>query len=198
MDRFLAIKPKSHDGFNVGYVGTVDWKKMHPEFFTICKELQRKIPAIRFTVVGENKIFQSLGKEQDFISLGRLDIDFIGKVDDVAPYLAEMDVFAYPLRPDHYGTCEIALGEAMAAGVVPVVMDNPAERLICGPGAKDEAEFIRTIEILHELPKFREELSVIVKENAHKRYSVDNMIASWDRVFQEMMLNPKTGKGVLV
>ena len=188
MERFLAIEPKPHEGFNIGYIGTIDFKKMHGSFVEICEDIKKAIPEARFTIVGEDNIWVGNGSKV----LGD-HFTFTGKVNDVAPYLAEMDVFAYPLRPDHYGTCEIALGEAMASGVVPVVMDGPAMRWICGPvGAKSEKEFIRMVEILYKLPEFRKELSVMVRNTARKRYNIDNMIASWNQIFTEMMQNPKT------
>ena len=192
MERFLKIKPKPHEGFNIGYAGTVDYKKLHPEFLDICKKIKRKIPEAHFAIVGEDKI-SGLGSG---ISAIDPDFTFTGKIDDVAPFLAEMDVFAYPLRPDHYGTCEIALGEAMAAGVVPIVMDNPAERVICGPvGAKSETEFIRMVEMLYQVPEFRQCLSPMVRDNARRIYSIGHMIATWEQVFQEMMQKPKTKHG---
>ena len=192
MDRFLAIEPKPHEGFNIGYTGTIHHKKMHLHIKEMFVEIAHKIPNARFTFVGKNYQYQDWPEGID-----PKRVKFVGQVDDVAPFLAEMDVFAYPLRPDHYGTCEIALGEAMCAGVVPVVMNNPAERLICGSGAIDEAEFCRTIEILHMLPKLRTELSPLIKGNARDRYSINNMIASWNLVFAEMMQNQKTKRSPL-
>ena len=44
------------------------------------------------------------------------------------------DIFFYPLQPDHYGTAENALVEAMSLGLMPVVLDNPAEMAIVRDG----------------------------------------------------------------
>lgn len=199
MDRFLAIEPKSHDGFNIGYVGTVDYKKVHAEFLTIHRKIKELIPEARFTIVGENNLIAAPWTGDG--------LGFVGKVDDVAPYLAEMDVFAYPLRSDHYGTCEIALGEAMAAGVVPVVMGNIAElEIMKGSSfsnayssliAKDEKEFVNHIEFLYRDLKSRTALSSNASKFASWRYSIDNMIQQWDNVFQEMMQKPKEKRSLL-
>jgi glycosyltransferase involved in cell wall biosynthesis len=189
ISRFLEIKPKEHKGFNVGYVGTVDYKKIHPNIFKMCNEIGRLIPDSRFTFVGENKTnYRS-----------ETGVTFTGKVDDIAPYLAEMDIFGYPLRPDHYGTCEQALGEAMAAGVVPVTMNNPCERMITLQyGSEDEeSKYEDMIEFLYLNPDCRKELSSEMRKTAQRIYSLDTMISQWNDVFESMMEQPKKVKGVL-
>ena len=189
MERFLAIEPKPHEGFNIG---TVVSKKMDiPFVMELFRKIKKAIPGAYFTWLGG---FCAIGDSYN-------NDNFPGKVDDVAPHLAEMDVFAYPLRPDHYGTCEIALGEAMAAGVVPVVMNNPAERLIVrhnvdGLVSKNDNDFILNIQNLsrqmHCNSYFRKR-----RERAKKLYSIDNMIASWNKVFAEMIQSPKTKREAL-
>jgi len=185
ISRFLAIKPKAHEGFNIGYVGTVDYKKMHPDFFDMCLKITASIPGVRFTVVGENHLPHGPWD---------LMITYTGKVDDVAPYLAEMDVFGYPLRPDRYGTSEQVVGEAMAAGVVPVLMPNPAEKEI-GFWVSSPQQYCDTIYFLHKHPDHRENLSICAREMARRKYSIDRMIASWNEVFAEMMEKPKRSHG---
>uniref|UniRef100_A0A6M3IYT9 Putative glycosyltransferase n=1 Tax=viral metagenome TaxID=1070528 RepID=A0A6M3IYT9_9ZZZZ len=194
MDRFLAIQPKIHRGFNVGYCGTVDYKKMHRSWIDMCKKIN--IPGITFTVLGDVGIDTTECDER---------FRFVGKVDDVAPYLVEMDIFGYSLRPDHYGTCEIALGEAMAAGVVPVVMDNPAEKFIVTHGlpiARNEQEFIDLVVFYYHCKNGDrhvawEGMKERARNRAKKLYSIDNMIQQWDEIFAEMIQKPKTKKEVL-
>jgi glycosyltransferase involved in cell wall biosynthesis len=189
ISRFLNLQPKPHNGFNVGYIGTVDFKKLHPNFFDMCNEIDKNIPNVHFIVVGENNIGGHNG------SL----FTFIGKVDDVAPYLAEMDIFSYPLRPDHYGTSEQVLGEAMAAGIVLVVMGNPCEMLIVKHGgngfvATTEADYVAHIQYLYNHPIRRRALSNAATIDAKKLYSIDTMIQKWNDVFEEMMEKPKTSR----
>jgi hypothetical protein len=205
MERFLAIKPKSHKRFNVGYVGTVGYQKIHPHFIELCKEIQ--IPDIRFTIVGDI----TTGTVSQGEGLGRIydsRFTFTGKVDDVAPYLAEMDVFGYPLHPDHYGTCEQSLGEAMSAGVVPVVMDNPAEKLILGEYRQNgfvcstEKDYINAVSYLYEwngdLVTSRNEMETNIRNRAKELYSFDTMISQWNDVFESMMEKPKTKRRPLL
>jgi hypothetical protein len=61
-------------------------------------------------------------------------IRFRGQAAEPAGALSEADIFFYPLQPDHYGTAENALVEAMSLGLVPIVLDNPAEAAIVRDG----------------------------------------------------------------
>ena len=186
MDRFLAIEPKPHQGFNVG---TVASKKLHPEFMGMCLAIKQSIPDARFTILGESSLVTPYEKI----------FTFTGKVDDVVPYLAEMDVFGYPLRSDHYGTAEQALGECMSAGVVPIVMNNPSEALIVRDGengkvASTEQEYIEAVQYIYGNPAKRKMLSNMARTDAKRLYSIDEMVRQWDSVFNSLMEQPKKRK----
>jgi glycosyltransferase involved in cell wall biosynthesis len=186
ISRFLAIQPKKHEGFNIGTV--VSMKMDIKGTLNLFMKIGELIPEAYFTWIG------------DFTPMNMLDyhnVRFLGKVPDIAPYLAEMDIFAYPLKPDHYGTCEQVLGEAMAAGIPPVVMDNPAERFIWSARCKSEKEYIDTIASLYQYPYLRNELSMICRGNAMSLYNIDQMISEWNTVFDDMMKNPKSKHGGL-
>jgi glycosyltransferase involved in cell wall biosynthesis len=193
MERFLKLEKVACEGFNIGYVGTVDFKKVSAEFLLTLHKIGLAIPNARFTIVGEDHIsdkirFPWASDKERYI--------FTGKVDDIAPYLATMDVFGYPLQPDHYGTSEIVLGEAMAAGLPVVCMDNPAERLIVQEGVtgflcKTEQEYVDNIEHLFHKPVLRRWMGWQAREAARKMYNINDMVDSWNRVFDQMMNEPK-------
>jgi glycosyltransferase involved in cell wall biosynthesis len=176
VDRFLAVKPVPHEGFNIG---TVASPKLHPGFTDMCGYLKFRIPDARFTILGE---WEGTDKVQD------PSFNYAGKVDDVAPYLAEMDVFAYPLREDHYGTCEQVVGEAMAAGVATVLMNNPAERSIGARVIREDAQtFSDAVVRLYMMPDIRRKIAETNRKRAQELYSIDTMINRWNEVFKEMM-----------
>ncbi|RPH75716.1 glycosyltransferase [bacterium] len=195
MARFFEIQPKPHKGFNVGYCGTIDYKKIHPNFIKMCREIIKKIPDVHFTFMGDasQEILLSLFQPPPLppFPLSGQHFTFTGKVDDIAPYLAEMDVFGYPLRSDNYGTCEQVLGEAMCAGVVPVVMSNMAEMLIVQAGATSPSAYVDTVKALYDFPEQRKLLSDTCRRFAKSLYSIDTMIYQWDEVFESMMKEPK-------
>lgn len=183
MRPFQAIKKVAHEGFNVGYIGTVDYKKMHPLFFDLCSQI--KIPDVHFYVIGENKT----------IDEDRPNFTFTGKVDDIKPYLAKMDLFGYPLHPNHYGTCEQVIGEAMCAGVPPVTLNNSAERYIIDSSFNGFRASLnmypKVIENLANQPVIRNWMGGNAKDIAHSVYNHKFMLQEWDKVFNEIMDQPK-------
>ena len=91
-------------------------------------------------------------------------IVFRGATDEPALALDDAGIFFYPLQPDHYGTAENALIEAMSLGLVPVVLGNPAETAIVRDGetgliAQTAASCARRLEELRGAPNLRGRLS---------------------------------------
>ncbi|MDL2260440.1 glycosyltransferase family 4 protein, partial [Deltaproteobacteria bacterium OttesenSCG-928-K17] len=124
-------EPRPHQGFRIGYLGTVDYAKMHPDFIDMSLAAQLP-PDVVFTVAGGPE-HEALKREVDRRGLaGRFEI--IGPIDDVEGFLAELDVFGYPLNPEHYGTGEQVLIEAQAAGAPPVVLGGGAEEYVVEDG----------------------------------------------------------------
>lgn len=195
VDKYANINLKAHEGFNVGYIGTVDYAKMHPEFIQICKNI--KIPNIKFTVIGGEKEHKLINEAKKCNIYDKFNIT--GKVGDILPYLSSFDVFAYPLNPTHYGTAEQVLQEAMAAGVVPVVMNNPAEsylvqHLKTGLIANNIPEYCEFIELLHKNPNLKKQLSINCKKYAEENFSLSSLAEQWEKIFDEILSISKSPK----
>ena len=199
VETFKSIKPKKHSGFNIGYIGTVDYAKIHPNFLSICKQIN--IPRVKFIVCGgpnENiikKEAEKLGIAKKFI--------FTGHVSNVKYYLSIFDVFGYPLAPYHYGTCDQTLQEAMAAGVVPVVLANPMERYMVKNGvtgivAKNKNEYAKAVRSLYNNKVLRNSLSRKAKEYALKTFSINTMNRQWKTIFKKILTLPKTQKSWMI
>ena len=91
-------------------------------------------------------------------------IEFCGDTADPAAALAQADIFFYPLQPDHYGTAENVLVEAMSLGLTPIVMNNPAEAAIVVDGksgfvARSIKDCVSLLQMLLLLPDLREKIS---------------------------------------
>ncbi len=197
VDYVRVLKLKKHNGFNIGYIGTVDYAKMHPDFLDICNQVD--IPDLNFIVVGGSNEKQ-LEREACRLGIGRK-FNFTGFVSESKKweYLSLFDVFGYPLAPHHYGTCDLALQEAMTAGVVPVVLENPTESHIIKNGvtgivAKDKNEYVRALQDLYYNPEKRNFLSKNAKEYAIKTFSLEKMINDWDKIFNEALVFPKKAR----
>lgn len=117
------------DDFVIGYVGTINISKLHPDIALYCKEVKIKIPNAKFIFVGENQLDYDI--MQQIIDVGLFDsMEFTGYVDSVETQLQRFDVFGYPLNPYHYGSTENALLEPMSAGIPIVTLNHGAEGYI--------------------------------------------------------------------
>ena len=115
----------SGDCLRVGYLGTLNFAKLHPRILDFVAAV--RLPNFRLALVGDPTT--GAGLLAAAASNGcehRLAVR--GYKTDIAHELTSFDVLAYILNPLHYGTAENALLEAMAMGVVPIVLNNPAER----------------------------------------------------------------------
>ena len=112
----------------LAYLGTVDFVKMNPGFFEVVDALDMDA---RVSVWGECStpvVARALAMDNP------QRIRFRGQTATPAAALSDAEIFFYPLQPHHYGTAENALVEAMSLGLVPVVLNNPAEAAIVQDG----------------------------------------------------------------
>jgi|WetSurMetagenome_2_1015567.scaffolds.fasta_scaffold07069_4 L-malate glycosyltransferase len=185
---FKGFKKKQHEGFNVGMTGTVDYGKLHPDFIKMCSNIN--IPDVRFIVCSGDSQEKM---KKDAIKLNIADkFSFNGRVPSIMPYLAIYDVFGYPLQPKHLGTCEQAIGEAMIAGVVPVVLNNPAERYIIenevtGIIANSQDEYCRAIEYLYYHTETRNRIAQNAIKAAREKYSIMRKMKAWEHIFNDIL-----------
>jgi glycosyltransferase involved in cell wall biosynthesis len=145
----------------IAYLGTVDFVKMHPGFFDAIDALPND--DVRVAVWGA---VDPAGPVQARARAMRhpARIEFRGETIDPAVALSDADIFFYPLQPHHYGTAENALIEAMSIGLVPVVLDNPAELAIVRHGetgfvARSIEDCVSLLQTLLSSPDIRERLS---------------------------------------
>jgi len=190
-----SAQPLPHQGFRIGYVGTVDYCKMHPRFIQM--SVAADIPEAHFVVCGGPN---EVGIRQEAIRAGVAErFDFLGQVSDVAARLATFDVFGYPLAPYHYGTGEQALIEALAVGIPPVVLGNGAEQYIVQDGvtglvAKDERAYSRALEQLHRQPELRRTLSENARRAARATYTIESLTSSWSALYRESLKRRKRSR----
>ena len=160
---FPDARPRTARGRvpGIAYLGTVDFVKMHPGFFDAVDALGDD--SVRVAIWGE------VDRQGAVVTRAKAmrypdRVQFMGRTSDPAAVLANADIFFYPLQRDHYGTAENALVEAMSLGLVPLVLDNPAEKAIVHDGktgfvASSIEEIGSLLEMLLLLPDVREKMS---------------------------------------
>ncbi len=188
IDYLKNIKKEPTNNFIIGYLGTVDYSKLYKNFLKMSSKINIKNK--KFIICGgdnQEAILKEAKKHKihsNFI--------FTGKIADIKPYLSKFDVFGYPLSPYHFGTCDQALKEAMAMGIVPVVFNNPMEATLVrhlenGLIVENEEEYIKAIELLYYNPELKNQLSINAKEYAFKHFNSGKMIDDWEKVFYEIL-----------
>ena len=159
---FPDARPRSAMGRTPGiaYLGTVDFAKMHPGFFDAIDSLSDDVRVAVWGRVDPRGAVVARAKTMRHPER----VEFMDHTSDPAAALAGADIFLYPLQRDHYGTAENALVEAMSLGLVPLVLDNPAEKAIVRDGktgfiASSIAEIGSLLDMLLLLPEVREKMS---------------------------------------
>ena len=172
----------------IAYLGTVDFKKMHRQIFDAVDDFEDDMPPVSLWGHINPEVATRAAAMRHS---GRIKLR--GHTLDPASALAQADIFFYPLRPDHYGTAENALVEAMSMGLVPVVLDNPAETRIVAHGesgfvARTMDECVSYLRRLVQTPSLREEMAAGAARAAQTKLparSADAFVALWAGLIAE-------------
>ncbi len=190
--RLQGFSPKSHTGFNVGYIGTVDFIKMHPDYVKMSAAVD--IPGVNFIVCGMGHTdvieqqAQQLGAAQRF--------DVRGYVPDIIPVLEILDVYGYPLCEETYASGELNLQEVMLAGVPPVVfpyggIKDLVQHEETGLVVNSSTEYKEAIEYLHHNPEVRAQLGQNAMKYAQRVFGAENAAHKLNPIYERMMQQPK-------
>jgi len=195
--RVHGVRPRPHRTFNVGYIGTVDFVKMHAGFVGMSAGID--VPGLRVLVCGA----PSTSPETIDVlrgqaaALGRLDVfEFRGYVEDIRPVLAELDVYGYPLCEATYACSELNLQEVMYAGVPPVIFPHGGARSLVRHGetglvVRDAEEYRSAIEHLHRHPGERRRLGRNARRFARARLGARNAARQMHRIYEGLLAAPK-------
>ena len=180
------------DGSPICYLGTVDFIKMHPGFFDVIDALAENVNVVIWGGLdpdGEVAAKAAAMRRPDRIR-------FMGQTSDPRIALSQSRIFFYPLQPDHYGTAENALIEAMSLGLVPVVLANPAECAIVRQGqtgfiASSIAECTEILEMLLADPDRVSEVGANAREVAASAFTADRSARQFVDLWSGLMRQEK-------
>lgn len=178
---------------SVGYLGSFNFAKLHPNYVNFLSAVN--LPDFKIRMIGD--LLNQDILDQQCIDAGRPRmLNFRGYTEDIVSELQAINVLAYLLNPQHYGTAENALLEAMAMGITPVVLDNPCERNIVehlrtGLIVRSPDEFADAIKWLAHHPEERSRIGVQAAATVRARFSSEKMGASFCNHYQEILSEQK-------
>ena len=187
--QFINIEKQSHENFNIGYIGTVNYAKIHPQIEKYCGAVD--VEDAIFTFVGRDGVSETISNRSLLSKM-----NFVGYTSEPWNYLARFDVFGYLLSPAHYGTTENALIEAMAAGVVPVALNQNVEKYLIENGVNgflvDSPEkYGEVIRYLYEHPGIRVKMGQCAREAVLGRFSIRSNALKFRDICRDVSCLPK-------
>jgi glycosyltransferase involved in cell wall biosynthesis len=191
-DRLARLSRHSVPGFQIGYIGTCNFSKMHPRFVPMHAAID--IDPLQVIVCGTGPLDPL---REEAARLGAADrFEFRGYVEDVASVLESLEVFGYPLVEDTYATSEKSLQEAMFAEVPPVVFPHGGIPDLVrhdesGLLVHDEGEYRLAIEYLHRHPDERRRLGAGARRAVVERFAPEKAAAAFNDIYRRMLELPK-------
>ncbi len=191
-DRLSNLQPQPHSTFNVGYIGTVHFSKLHRNYVPMSAAIA--IPNIRFIICGPG-MGQYLQQQAQQLGVGdRFEVrDY---VEDIKSVIETLDVYGYPLCEDTYAAAELNLQEVMYAGVPPVVFPyGGVKQLVVdnytGLIVRSELEYKQAIEYLYHHPEERVRLGRNAKEYASQIFGAEIAAKQLNQIYKTLMQRPK-------
>lgn len=190
----MPLIRNAHDGFHIGYIGFLGYDKLHPAFVRYCEACQ-DIPGVHFTIAGELKYGEQLVRDIAVSPVSPL-VTFAGYLTDPQPLFCSLDVLLYPLQPSHTATTENTLLEAMAAGVVPVVLDQCSERytithLQTGMVVHSDEEAGKAVQWLYEHPQERNRIGLAAAAMVREKFTLARTINGMHREYSRLLTCPR-------
>jgi glycosyltransferase involved in cell wall biosynthesis len=182
-----------HQTFNVGYIGTIHFLKMHPRFAEMSAGIN--VPNIRFVLCGGGGAEEAiLARARELSAVSKF--DFRGYVDDIRSVLGELDVYGYPLCEDTYAASEINLQEVMYAGIPPVVFPYGGIRRLVfheftGMVVHSQREYQEAIEHLYHHPAERIRMGENARDYARALFGAEDAARRLNAVYEKILLEPK-------
>lgn len=109
--------PRNDRDIHLIFVGRLSLIKQVDQFITIVNAIRRIMPNVRAAIVGDGPLMADMLTYTDELGLTE-NVEFLGQRADVEPLMARSMVFVLTSKSEGLS---IAMIEAMAAGVVPVV-----------------------------------------------------------------------------
>lgn len=185
----MTLRPPKEGSLNYSYLGAPNFSKLHPRIADFLTAV--RTPGFRVDFFGDAEANPKLRTPNmmDKIILR-------GFTTEPISILMKSDILVYLLNPDHYGTTENALLEAMAAGVVPVVFNNPVEasivkHKITGMIVDSPKAFANAIAFLNDDRNALQNMAQATSKDVRERFPLEKTIQCLDAHYRRLMLEEK-------
>jgi glycosyltransferase involved in cell wall biosynthesis len=184
---FPVIYRKIDEKMSVGYFGSTIFSKMHPYYADYINEID--IPNFKVKIIGDLHNKEILEKQS-------YRFEFKGFVPDIYSELKSINVLAYILNPEHYGTTENALIESMSIGIVPIVLSNLPEMSIVennvtGFIVNSSIEFAEIIEYLNNNSDEIIRLGLNAMKSTREKFSIEKTESNLNNYYIKALLMEK-------
>lgn len=189
-----------HGDLTVGYVGTINYAKLNPDFIRFCEAAAEKIPKIRFVMVGDPD--EEIARDIESSSIADR-FTLTGYTEHVEEWYLQFDVLGYLLNGYNYATTENVLLEAMAHGLPIVALAQPVEKTIIksrknGILIRSPAEYADTLERLCQSETLRKTLGNDARRNCKQNYSFERNKRQMDDLCAELCQEKKTVHAIAI
>jgi glycosyltransferase involved in cell wall biosynthesis len=191
-DRVAGVVRRDHEGFRIDYIGTVNSGKLDPRVFSIMSNLA--IPDVRVRIFG-GALEAAMAKAHAAMP-DPSRVEICGFTENIAEVFATTDVFAFPMAEGSYGSSDIALQEAMFAGL-PVVIyaDRGPSHFVSnektGLVVSNAEEFAAALERLYHEPALRRALGAAAKAHAEAEFGSHKHAARLVGVIEDAAAGPR-------
>lgn len=188
-DRSIKIKKQEHINFNIGYLGYIDFSKIHPDFIEFCGEV--KIDSAKFIMGGEAPIKQRLEAQANKKGLNGK-FEYKGYVEDIYDFYATIDVLGYPLMPNHTCTTENAILEAMLSEIPPILINQLVEKHMIVNGesgflVSNKREYGEAMRILYDNPEKRIAMGKNARNFVLGKYNRDKILLDFQNKCESIL-----------
>lgn len=191
-DRIEGVARSSRPGFNVGYLGTIAFTRMHPDF--VGMSVAAEIDDARFILGGAGSAVAAVRRQA--AELGAAErFELRGQLKHISTALTDFDVFGYPLRRSSSVSADLTIKEAMYAGLPPVVLRGTVvdEMVVDGETgivAADESAYARALEGLAADPVERARLGAAAHSFAVEAWTPEQLVPRWLAAFERAQERP--------
>lgn len=195
-----SLPPREPLPLVVGIFGSLHSSRMCMEALDVFAKAS--CPGSRLLVVGQGDLVPRWQRHACELNLQER-VEFRGFVNNVGRELAHMDVLLHLPKPGGSATADLALQEALMAGVVPVVLSGtPVAELVQhnmdGLIAMNLHQCVEHLQALDGDRQLLARLRTAAQTRAHKDFSSDRCISAFERLYEQICEHPRTRRRLLL